>query len=175
METTQLMCMIECDPVLNQRVIGVFAADRLPVNCPRPPFAFIANTDIHTRSGQHWCAFFSDTRGHIDFLDTYGRTPNQNSHQFQRWLASNANTVHTSQRQLQSNNSTVCGLYCILFLHQRLNGYTYQDFINLFDDSALQSNDKFVADTILNAYNQCIGNQHSHNQICCPLHKICII
>ena len=77
MDTTQLQCMIKCDAILNQRVIGEFAADRLPSELPHVPCGFIENTDIQNKPEQHWCAFYSDIRGHVDFFDIYGRTPTQ--------------------------------------------------------------------------------------------------
>ncbi len=169
MDTSQLKCMIECDPVLKQSILGVFAADRLPTELLRTPFGFIANTDIHAKPGRHWCAFFSNIRGHIDFFDTYGRTPNQNSQYFKEWLKSNGITIRTNHIQIQSDGSTLCGLYCVLFLHQRLIGCTYQDFLNVFDMSAVESNDKFVADTMLQAYHLCVGNDLNHTQMCTSL------
>ena len=161
--------MIECDPLLNGRVIGVFAADRLPKVLPHVPFGFIANTDVHNKSGRHWIAVFSDVQGHFDFFDTYGRTPAQNSPYFKRWLDTKANTVQINRIQIQSDHSTLCGLYCILFLRQRLTGHTYQDFLNIFDASALGSNDSYVADTMLNAYSHCVGNEHDRSQTCTSL------
>lgn len=170
METSQLTCMIDCDPVLTKRVIGVFPADRLPLELPKTPFGFIANTDIHSKHGQHWCGFFCDGFGHVDFLDTYGRTPGQNSSYFQHWLRIKASKVHTNRIQLQSDHSNVCGLYCILFLRQRLLGYTYQTFLNMFDVSAVDCNDTFIADTMFNAYPLCLVNEwNNHNQICASL------
>ena len=86
METSELNCMIQCDPVLNGQVIGVFAADQLPNKLPQTPFGFIANTDMHSKPGRHWCGFFSHAPGHYDFFDTYGKTPAQNSLFFRQWL-----------------------------------------------------------------------------------------
>lgn len=68
MNTSQLKCIIQCDPVLERRVIGVFAADRLPSALPQTPFGFIVNTDIHSKPGVHWCAVFSDASGRFDFV-----------------------------------------------------------------------------------------------------------
>lgn len=171
MDTSQLQCMIKCDPVLHRRVNGVFAADKLPSELPQTPFGFIVNTDIHTKPGQHWCAFFSDVRGRVDFFDTYGRTPNQNSHYFQRWLKTNASSIQTNHIQIQSDNSTLCGLYCILFLRVRFSGYTYQQFLNVFNDSALDANDNYVADTALSAYTQCFSYAYDSNQMFTSLTK----
>ena len=169
MDTSQLKCMIQCDVVLNGAVTGVFAADRLPTELPPTPFGFIANTDIHSKPGKHWCAFFCNFRGHVDFFDSYGRTPGQNSHHFRRWLEINANSVQTNRIQIQSDSSTLCGLYCILFLRQRLVGYTYQDFVNIFSASDLHFNDSFTADIMLNAYYECVGNELAYNQTCSAL------
>ena len=163
--------MIECDIILNQRVIGVFAADRLPSPLPQVPCGFIANTDTQNKSGRHWCAFYSDVNGRVDFFDTYGRKPSENSLYFKRWLDRNANSMQTNHIQIQSDNSSVCGLYCILFLRYRLAGYTYQDFLDIFDSSALEANDTFVANTTFKAYSQCSGNEHVHNQTCTSLSK----
>jgi hypothetical protein len=57
---------------------------RLPRELPQTPFGFIANTDIHTKFGQHWVAFFSEVPGKFDFFDSYGRTPRENSAYFTR-------------------------------------------------------------------------------------------
>lgn len=166
MDTSQLQCMIECDPILNDRIIGVFSADRLPSKLPQTPFGFIANTDIHSKPGRHWCAFFSDSRGHFDFFDSYGRTSTQNSYHFRRWLKQNATTLRSNHKQIQSNNSKVCGLYCILFLRQRLMEYTYQGFLNSFDDISLDTNDRYIADLMTKTYSQCLGIENNSNQIC---------
>ena len=169
MDTSQLKCMIECDVVLQGTIIGVFAADRLPTKLPPAPFGFIANTDIDSKPGRHWCAFFCNLKGHVDFFDTYARTPGQNSHHFRRWLDTNANSVQTNHVQIQSDTSLVCGLYCILFLHQRLIGCTYQDFVNIFSSSDLNANDSFVAHTMLYAYSECAGNELDNTQTCSSL------
>ena len=157
--------MIDCDPVLNGNIIGVFAADKLPMQLPSTPFGFIANTDIHTKPGKHWCAFFSNKQGHFDFFDTYGKTPLQNSPYFEKWLKIKSRSVKTSSLQIQSDNSAVCGFYCILFLHERLNGSTFLNFMNTFDTSALESNDQFIIDTRSNAFFECAGNGFAF-QIC---------
>lgn len=171
MNTSQLRCMIDCDDVLKGTIIGVFAADRLPTELPLTPFGFIANTDIHSKPGKHWCAFYGQLGRRIDFFDTYAREPCRNSPYFRRWLDAHAMTVQTNRVQIQSDTSTLCGLYCVLFLHQRLVGYTYQDFVNMFSASDLSTNDSFIAETMLNAFSQCVGNELGPDQTCSSLQK----
>ena len=166
MDTSQLECMIDCDVILKDSVIGVFAADRLPRGLPRGAFGFIANTDIHTKPGKHWCAFYSDNGRDVDFFDSYGRGPNQNSPRFGRWVERNSTNVRINHVQIQSDSSALCGLYCILFLHQRLLGYTYQEFMNIFSASDFNANDSFIAETMFNAYSECIRNELVYNQTC---------
>jgi len=172
MESSQLQCMIECDPVLYGSIIGVYPADRLPLKLPSTPFGFIANTDPHNAHGQHWCAFYCDTPGYVDFFDSYGREPSRNSEHFQSWLNKKAKTIRINRIQLQSETSSVCGLYCVLFLRERLLGHSYQDFINKFDSMALNSNDEYIASTMLNAYPICFAKYENNNQTCSSL--VCI-
>ena len=163
MDTSQLKCMIHCDPVLNGQVLGVFAADRLPKGTLSYPYGFIANTDIYSRVGQHWCAFYGDGDGHVEFFDSYGRSPNLNNIHFVRWLDTYAKTKEINDKQLQSDNSTLCGLYCILFLRQRFHGHTMQDIVSVFDSTNACANDEYVYDFISNAYSCCVKTD---DQIC---------
>lgn len=43
MNTSQLLCMIECDPILRDSVVGVYAADQLPKQIPRSAYGLIVN------------------------------------------------------------------------------------------------------------------------------------
>ena len=163
--------MINCDPILYGRVIGVFAADRLPLSTPSYPHGYIANTDVSSKPGQHWCAFYDDGKGHIDFFDSYGQPPAKNSVWFTRWLHRRAKTLKINDVQLQSDSSSICGLYCILFLHQRLLGYTLEEIVSVFDDVNLASNDLYVYDLMSNAYSNCVHNEHAYNQSCTSILK----
>ncbi len=72
MNTSQIQCCIECDPVLRPNIVGAFAADRLPKTPTKYPCGFIANTDIYSNPGEHWCAFYVEKPGVVEFFDSYG-------------------------------------------------------------------------------------------------------
>lgn len=163
MNTTQLQCMIRCDQVLKHKISGVFAADQLQNVTLNT--GFIANTDPHSKSGKHWCAFYIDENGHVDFFDSYGRLPRCNSSFFDTWLKKNASSVTLNSIQLQSNESFVCGLYCILFLHQRISGYTLNDFVKCFSTNHIV-NDIFVYNMLTKAFDKCTSNKDVFNQCC---------
>ena len=111
--------MILCDPILNRNVLGVFPADGLPSRNPNYPHGFIANTDIHSRPDQHWCAFHDDGSVVI-----YCRTV----FIFVRWLDTNAKTIDINEIQLHTGHTTLCGFYCMLFLRERPRLYHAKHF-----------------------------------------------
>lgn len=168
MNTSQLQCMIECDPILRDNVVGVYAADQLPVKTMQRPYGFIANTDIHLMQGHHWCAFFHDGYD-LEFFDSYGRSPERNSVYFKQWLNKRSSSVRVNKHQIQSDSSSVCGLYCILYLRNRLLGQTMTDFIDHFDSSNFNNNDTFVYNITSKAYSQCVKTYEHFNQTCCSL------
>lgn len=171
MNTTELQCCVDCDQLLKTRVYGVFAADRLPTKLLTLPVGFIANTDIHSKEGRHWCAFFVDNNGQVEFFDSYGRSPEYNSSFFKKWLNDNALTVKYNDVQIQSDYSNVCGLYCLFYLRQRLCGLTMNDIISYFDYSNFAINDSFIFNYMSRIYSDCMKNACVYNQTCKPLIK----
>ena len=99
----------------------------------------------------------------MEFFDSYGRSPNSNSVYFVRWLDTYAKSIVINDKQLHSDNSTLCGLYCILFLRQRFHGQTMQDIVSMFDSTNACANDEYVYDFISNAYSCCV---QADDQIC---------
>ena len=169
MNSSQLECMIDCDPVLRTRVTGVYAADQLPIRAIKPPYGFIANTQSHVLPGEHWCAFYDDGLGHILFFDSYGRLPRDNSVFFQKWLNGKIKTVRMTRTQIQNDDSAVCGLYCIMFLRKVLAGHTLEEFVNLFDSTYTSANDSYVSRIISRAYSECRSQENGQN--CTTLRK----
>lgn len=161
--------MIDCDPILRKHVTGVYAADELPTQRRGQAYGFIANTQEHSFRGEHWCSFYDDGEGCVQFFDSYGRLPRDNSVFFQQWLNKRAKTVRMSRTQIQSNDSAVCGLYCIMFLRKVLTGGTLEDFIQLFDARDTRANDSYVCRTISRAYSECLSGKNG--QKCTSLCK----
>ena len=152
--------MIECDPVLKESVVGVYAADRLPRKVPGYPYGFIPNTDIQTKPGQHWCAFYDDGSGHIHFFDSFGRPPSSNSEYFEKWIREHAKTLTINRSRIQSDSSVYCGLYCILILRKLIMREKMEDIINLFDEHHTEANDSYVFALMTLMYPECIGQNN---------------
>ena len=127
MNTSQLQCVLHSDQVLSRSAHGVFAADRLPKYICQG--GFIANTDVHSKPGKHWCAFYFDGAGCSEFFDSYGKHADCYNNTFSKCLQNNS-TVHVyNNKPLQSNFSRVCGQYCIYYLIHRARGTNMKDIV----------------------------------------------
>lgn len=168
MNTSQLQCCIDCSSVLKKSTLGVFAADQLP--SPNTfPCGFIANTDDHFKDGRHWCAFYFPNSTTVEYFDSYGKPIDYFNDYFLTYI-SNFSSVIVNSRQLQSVSSNVCGMYCLFFLLQRANGFSFYDVVHNFI-SDYDCNDVFVYNFITHMFPYCKQNIYSNNQICRALIK----
>ena len=165
MNTSQLQCIISCDPVLRERVLGVFAADQLPTAVPYIPCGFIANTDIKSQSGTHWLAFFIENNT-VDCFDSYGQHPGVYNALFSAWMQNQSLNVRVNQTRLQSDTSSVCGLYCVYFLRQRLLGHSMKCIIERFNVTDFEANDRYIFDMFSDIYSHCVHNVIRHVSRC---------
>ena len=168
MNTSQLQCIISCDPVLRERVLGVFAADQLPTVIPFSPYGFIANTDVSSQPGTHWLAFFI-VDNTVECFDSYGQHPGVYNALFSAWVQNQTGNVRVNQTRLQSDTSNVCGLYCVYFLRQRLLGHSMRRIIQRFSLTDLEGNDSHIFDMLTGIYSHCVHNDCVYNQTCKPL------
>ena len=90
--------------------------------------------------GQHWVAFYC-SNNEVECFDSFGRNLGDYSDFIRQWLDDEYQVVQCET--LQSNDSTVCGQYCMFFVLLRSFGCSYQDILSaLTRDSSV--NDKFV-------------------------------
>jgi hypothetical protein len=145
----------------------VFAADLLPTDLIFP-CGFIANTDNHLHKGRHWTAFFFPNSTTIEYFDSYGKPIDYFNTEFSKYTSHFSNLV-VNYKQLQSVYSDVCGMYCLFFLFQRMNGVSFHDIIERFSN-VYDYNDSFVYNFVNGMFPYC---QHVcvYNQICRPLLK----
>ena len=169
MNTSQLECIISCDHVLRGRVLGVFAADQLPRTIRTFPCGFIANTDISSRAGQHWLAFFMRDDNVVECFDSYGQNPGVYNGLFMTWIHRHAKNVLLSEQRLQSDYSNVCGLYAVYFLRQRLLGESMDQILDTFNISDTEVNDNFILNLFSSVYPNCVQNEFVFNQKCVPI------
>ena len=126
------------DKLASQSFVRVFAADRLPVK--EFPGSYVVNTDETGQPGQHWVAFYTvdDT---VECFDSFGKNPGVYSVHIKEWLDDVYQVVQCET--LQSEDTAVCGHYCMFFLLLRSYGFSYEDVISAFTSDTV-INDKFV-------------------------------
>ncbi len=102
--------------------LGVFPSDHIPCVdfiSAHTPCNYVVNTDPCTESGTHWVAFFHPSPGLVEFFDSFGKHPSY----YHFPIPSNMK-LKFNHYTIQSNNSSACGKWCILFLIQRAQGHS---------------------------------------------------
>lgn len=129
LDDRQLKHLMRTDPTF----LGVFPADRLPPLewTPRPG-SMIVNTDPAGRPGEHWVAFRYGVDGHDEFFDSYGKRAKSYASSWEKHLTPG---YEHNPRALQGDTTTVCGAYCVYYLHQRRKGRTMSQALAPFGGS----------------------------------------
>lgn len=139
MDNVQIERALRSDPLINETFVGVFAADKLPQH-KEFPGGYIANTEVSTNSGQHWVSFYY-TGNTLECFDSFGTNPANYSHHLNSWINGDFQVIQSEV--LQSNDSTVCGQYCMFFILLKSYNYSYEDFLSVFRKDT-KYNDLFV-------------------------------
>ena len=91
MNTSQLLCVLNCDTFLKYIERNVLAADQLSkASLQHFPSAFIVNTDISSMEGKHWVAFYFDEYKNGEIFDSYGKSAQSYKQAFLNFLTQNA-------------------------------------------------------------------------------------
>src|SRR5437016_1060028 len=89
------------------------------------PQALIVNSaDRYSKSGGvHWLLLLVFSPNECEFFDSYGNP--FESYKFYPKLDKHYK-IQVNKYQIQSFNSSLCGVYCIYFFQQRLNGKAFE-------------------------------------------------
>jgi hypothetical protein len=156
--TNSLICPKQCS------FLGVFPRDLIPkvASILHFPASCVVNSDTSRKKGEHWIAFYYSNRNTCEFFDSYGLQPAfYNIH-----ISPN---VYNTQC-LQSNQSTVCGQYCIYYLYHRSRYQSLHRILKYFTSNC-KLNDIIVAK---------FTNKHLHSRkrfhrckSSCPINQCC--
>lgn len=119
------------------------------------PLLVISNTEPSWLSGKHWVAFCFPENDLPEFFDSYGHPPIFYTPDFVSFLKLNSSTggYVFNQWQLQSFNSNVCGLYCILYALSKYKNLSFVNFLNQFSPFEVKENDLKCVDLIETNFN----------------------
>ena len=140
MNSNEISAALRRDRFTRDQFVGVFAADDLPPE-KEFPGGYIVNTEPSSKSGQHWVAFFCNDQ-YLECFDSFGANPAKYSPYIAEWIKSGG--LRVKQKEvLQSQDSTVCGQYCMLFILCRCRNISYENFMSMFGKNK-NVNDRLV-------------------------------
>jgi len=95
-----------------------------------PYTAFIINTQKQGHNGEHWtCLFIDNNEKHIEYYDSFGKTPNKYiSHFIDILYKHSSYHIYINDIKHQKNN-TQCGVFAIYYILQRLKNKTIYDIV----------------------------------------------
>lgn len=70
MDPNTLRCIINCDPLLSEQVVGIYSVDKIKKNVLFPS-GFIINSDKSSGPGKRWLAMYFKSDFEIEFFDSY--------------------------------------------------------------------------------------------------------
>ena len=134
MDEVQLQTILLKIPVTRQYVGGVSSYDHLQyINVDDNPVYFIVNTGDSNGSGKHWTFMFFDE--YSEFFDSLGKRPETYNDTFENMLIVHRPKYLYTCKRLQSNDSNVCGMYCIYFTYQKCLGKSFDEIIRSFTNN----------------------------------------
>ena len=142
----QLDYLAGTHPKLAQVFYGTVPCDRLPRTIPQEgPTAYIVNTDPHDEPGRHWIAIW--TEGNVsEIMDSYGLSLEVygTTDPIVEWLNRHFKYQLHNRQSLQSLFSQSCGDYALMYLIDRAEGRSMQQFLNRFKKKDYVNNDRKV-------------------------------
>ena len=166
LNTQDLNDIGESNNVMKKKFLGAYPADSFPPFLSKKECGWIWNTDEKHLPGQHWVAIYKYKKI-LYFFDSYGYSPK--FYQKPYWKVKNHRFVNISKHiQLQSNSTSTCGAWCLLFLYYCFRHKTFP--YRLFSSSNQMKNEQILFRLIMKIFKQKINKpiQQSckHNQCC---------
>lgn len=69
LSSVQLKCMIACDPLMKDRIIGVYSADKIQTLEAKK--GLVVNTKPSGHKGEHWLAVYKNGNN-VEIFDSLG-------------------------------------------------------------------------------------------------------
>ena len=119
------------------RLNGVYSRDNLPNEMKDG--AYVINLDEHADTGAHWITLFCN-KNKIVYINSSGV---EHIPEVIKEFIGNEN-IKANIYRVQSNNSIMCGYFCIGFIDFMLAGKTLIDYTNLFSPYDFNKNDQII-------------------------------
>jgi len=108
---------------------GVFAIDTLPKRIFKNESGVI-NYDKMSGPGTHWVCYYNSPKyQYVEYFDSFGISP---SKEIVNYLETSDKNIMYNSSQIQSNDSVLCGYYCINYIRERNKRISPYDILYKF-------------------------------------------
>ena len=136
-------CQVNKTFFRNKLFKGVFPCDQLPKQSHFDlPYGLIVNTDPSSKPGEHWFAIFVNENNHAEIFDSFGKPPTNKY--IIEFIERNTESSCYNTIRIQHDKSEKYGQFSIGYIKARLNGFSADDFLSIFDHENLMQNDQVI-------------------------------
>lgn len=130
MNTIHISAILNSLPDCSDIFKGVYPRDIFLRQEITYPSVFVCNTDNSSQPGTHWVAVYFSEKRKCEYFDSYGIPPiNDDMHIKLSAIDSN---YKRNCHVLQSWDTNVCGIYCIVYALMKCKGCSLRVITNLF-------------------------------------------
>lgn len=122
--------------------LGVYPSDLLPKTIQRYPASIVVNLDNHKEEGSHWISIYFDGNKRAFYFDSFAMGPVVPS--IKCFMNNNSLKRTYNRRRLQALTSSVCGVYCVLYVIHRTKKKSTCGFFKKFSRNYVR-NDVIVS------------------------------
>ncbi len=164
LNNVQLDHLAQQHPTLGLYFYGTVACDRLPKKPEKKEAkGYIVNTDPYQMSGKHWIALWTKDN-ECEVMDSYALPLEvyQTTRPLQEWLNRHWKYVVYNGQSLQSLYSQSCGDYALIYLIDRAEGRSLNEYLSRFKKHDYVYNDHKVGQML----KKMIVNELAWNHVC---------
>ena len=147
MNTKQLFCALQCQPVTSKYFDGIFAKDTLS-DIVAPPQLLVCNTAHSSESGDHW-VLFHFIGSHARFYDPLGLDFSAYGNDFIDFVNMWSTSYEICNVRTQPSNSSLCGVYCLFFAYFSCKGRSIHTIVKKMKSA------QFVKQFVKNMFSIC--------------------
>ena len=103
---------------------------------------YIVNTVSDPSIMGHWVLFHIDERNNVNFIDSFAKNPRIYGGNISK-ICNELNAKNVVNIQLQSDDSLLCGLYCVYFVFYLTKEYSFKRILSHFSYN-YRMNDRIV-------------------------------
>ena len=105
----------------------------------------IINSDTISGEGKHWICYFNDPKSkYVEFFNSFGLPPGI---EILNYLETSGKDILYNSSQIQSNNSVLCGYYCVHYIKERIKGRSMYDILYSFKQKPSEVTKRLVKST----------------------------